>query len=828
MTGLLEEKQFSRGTFVKGGAIVVSLVVGGGALAGKASAIEGNPYLDPGAVSDPNQLASYGPFDPTSIDSWFIVHPDNSISVKLGRVDLGQGSPTAFAMIAAEELNHDFNLMRLIPNDTDITPNQGSTSGSSSVQTAGKSVRAAAAAAYQALLGMASTQLGVPVGNLTVSKGVVSGGGSTVTYAALVGGKLFNVKAPASYNLTATTANPPAAGAGLAPGFPGLTKPVSQYTLIGVAPGPQRLDIPSKVTGTYTYVHNIRVPGMVHGRIVRPRGQGAYGDGTNPQVLSIDPTSISHIPGAKILQKGNFVGVIAPHEYDAIQAAAQLKVTWAALPLLPGSGNLWNQMRTQDSQGLAPAAIKTLRGNVDSAIAGAAYTVSQTYTYPYNGHLPIGPDCCVAEVTATGARIYSNTQNAYATRSSVAAILGFASFNQVRVSYYEGSSVYGSAPYDDLAQSAAVMSQLAGAPVRLQFMRWDEHGYDNYGPAMMYDIRLGADSTGKLLGSDVVEFAPPYYTTTPAMALTGTTNQVFGAAMSADTTNVGTQYNLPASRVIGKSVPLQNNYFKISFLRGPQAPQTCFAYEQAIDELAYAAKMDPYTFRMNNIATLASDQALGLAALTWDRWQKVLTLVGQMSNWKPGVANSAKQTGNIVTGRGLALGSYASSMIAEVADVTVNKKTGKVVCTNVYCAQDTGLTQYVGGVANQAEGSITQGASRALFEQVVFNKSNVTSLDWVTYPIMRFADAPKIHFEIVQRTDIPAVNTPTVLANGTSVPSSTVAVSGVYSSGSGEPPTACIGAAIANAFFDATGVRIRQAPMTTTRVRAVLKEAGVV
>jgi CO/xanthine dehydrogenase Mo-binding subunit len=387
--------------------------------------------------------------------------------------------------------------------------------------------------------------------------------------------------------------------------------------------------------------------------------------------------------------------------------------------------------------------------------------------------------------------------------------------------------VYGSAPYDDLAQSAAVMSQLVGAPVRLQFMRWDEHGYDNYGPAMMYDIKLGADANGKLIASDVVEFAPPYYTTTPAMALTGTTSQVFGQSMSADTNNVGTQYNLPNTRVVGKSVPLQNNYFKISFLRGPQAPQTCFAYEQAIDELAKAANMDPFTFRMNNIATLASDQAMGLPALTWDRWQKVLTAVGQLAGWKPKVAASNLQSGNIVTGRGVALGSYASTMVAEVADITVNKKTGKITVNNVYVAQDTGFSQYVGGIQNQGEGSVVQGASRALFEEVTFNKSNVTSLDWVSYPIMRFKDSPKIKFAYVQRTDIPAVQTGTVQANGTSVPSSTVAASGVYSSGSGEPPISCIGAAIANAFYDATGVRLREAPMTPARVRATLKAAGV-
>jgi CO/xanthine dehydrogenase Mo-binding subunit len=825
MTGLLHEKEFSRRTLLKGGgALFVGFSILGAGAAGKASAA-GLP-----------DFASYGPFDPSSVDSWLVVHPDNTVSVKLTRVDLGQGTTTAFAMITAEEMNLDLSQMRLISSDTAVTPNTGTTAGSSSVQSAGKALRAAAAAGYQALLSLASTHLGVPVGSLSVSKGVVSGGGKTVTYGALVNGGLFNVTASAAYNLTATTANPPAAGPGLPPGYPGLVKPVSQYTLVGTGTDltPQRLDIPAKVNGTYTYVHSIRVPGILHGRVVRPRGQGAYGDGTNPKVVSIDPTSVSHIPNVKVLQKGNFVGVVAPKEYDAIQAAAQLKVTWAPMPLLPGTGNLWHQMRQQDSAGQAPAAIRASIGNVDAALAGAAHTVSQTYKYAYNGHLPIGPGCCLADVTATGARIFSNTQNPYGTRSNVALILGFPSINQVRVTYYEGSSVYGSAPYEDQAQSAAIMSQLAGAPVRLQWMRWDEHGYDNYGPAMLFDIRLGTDASGKLVASDTTETAPAYYTTTPALALTGVSSQVFGASMSADINNTGPQYNVANRRVIGKSVPLQNNYFKISFLRAPQAPQTCFAYEQAIDEMAHAAGMDPYQFRLNNIATLASDLTLGYTSLSYDRWKNVLMGVAKLANWQPKVANSVKQTGNVRTGRGIALGQYASTMVGVVADVSVNMKSGKITCVHAYCSQDTGLTQYPAGVAGQAVGSLTQGASRALFEQVTFNSSNVTSLDWVTYPILRFKDAPKISFSIIQRTDIPSnglgggAAPGVVQANGTSVVSNTTAAGGVYSSGSGEPPQTCIGAAIANGFFDATGARIREAPMTPGRARAVLKAAGVV
>ena len=780
------------------------------------------------------------------------MNADNTISVKLGKVELGQGSMTGLLMVAAEELNADMSQMRWITNDTDVTPNQGTTAGSSAISSGGKQTRAASAAAYQTLLGLASTQLGVPVANLSVTKGVVSGGGKTVTYGALLGGKVFNVEMGPQYNLAPTQpptsssaqtvassgsgssqglaaaevlptpAFVPSPGPGLSPGAPG-TKPVSQYKLVGVSPGPERVDIPPKVTGVYTYVHSIRIPGMVHARVVRPRGQGAYGDGTNPQILSIDASSISHIPGAKVVQKKNFLAVVAPLEYNAIQAAAELKVKWAPMPVLPGSGNLFGTMRAQDTAGQVPASLLVNMGSVDSALAGAAHTLSETYQYPYNGHLPIGPTCAVADVTAGGARIFSNTQNAYATRGAVAAVLGL-NANQVRVTYYEGSSVYGNAPYDDAAEAAAIVSQLVNAPVRLQFMRWDEHGWDNYGPPQMTDIRGGVDANGNLVATDTTIMTVPWYTTKATEAMLGYQQQ-FAVSANIDTANNGTQYNLKNRRVLGKSLPLQNKYLKTIWLRAPAAPQTTFAYEQMIDELAHAANMDPFQFRMQNIATQATDQANGVTALTWDRWQKVLARAGQLANWKSKVAASNLGTGNIVTGRGIALGTFAGTPVANIVDIEVNKKTGKITPIHFYCAQDTGLTVYPEGIANQAVGSLVQGASRALYEALAFDKKQVTSLDWVTYPIMRFKDAPKITFDFVQRTDIPAVSTGTLQANGTTTPAGTVAAGGVFVGGSGEPPSTSIGAAIANAFFDATGVRMRTAPMSPARVRATMNAA---
>jgi CO/xanthine dehydrogenase Mo-binding subunit len=836
----LAQRELSRKTFLKGGG---ALIVGFSALGAAATA---------GAAVDPHDHSSYGPAKSDLIDSWITIGADNTASVKLGKVELGQGSMTGLLIVAAEELDMDMSQMRAITNDTDLTPNQGTTAGSSSISSGGKQVRAASAAARGALLAMASKQLGVPTTGLSVSKGVVSGGGKTVTYGQLIGGKLFNITVGPEYKLMPTTPSTqsaaqsvsspgsgsskglaatevlptpafvPAPGPGLSPGAPG-TKPVAQYKLVGVSPSPPRVDIPDKITGKFTYLQNIHVPNMLHGRIVRPRGQGAYGAGTSPAVLSVDESSISKIPGARVVRKNNFLGVVAPSEWAAIQGAAQLKVQWGPVPQLPGSGNLFKQIRADDTAGLVKAAIAVDTGDVDKALAAAAHVVSQTYEYPYNGHVPIGPTTVVADVRPDGARIFSNSQNIYSTRSSVATILGY-KLEQVRVTYYEGSSVYGNAPYDDGAESAALMSQLTGRPVRMQFMRWDEHGWDNYGPPQIMDIKGGVDAAGKLVATDTTIFGVPYYKTKPAEALVGY-EQEFNAVARPDTTNSGTQYNLANRRVVGKSVTVQDRYLKTIWLRAPQAPQTTFGYEQMVDELAFMANMDPYEFRLKNIATLASDQANGLTALTWDRWKNVLVKAAQLSGWQSRVASTQRGSGPVVKGRGIALGSFAGTPVANVADVQVNTKTGKITVLHLYCAQDTGLTVYPEGVTNQAHGSLVQGASRALFEQVSFDRNRVTSLDWVTYPIMRFADSPKITFEFIQRKDIPADDDGTKQADGTTKAMGNVA-EGLYVGGSGEPPSTSVGAAIANAFFDATGVRIRRAPLTPARVRNYLRAAG--
>ena len=802
MTGFMHEREFSRKTFVKGGgALIVGLSVAG--TAGKAVAAGVDPFASP------------GPADPNAVDSFLIVHSDNTVSLLSGRIELGQGATTGLMMIAAEELDMDVSQMKHVPFDTGgplPAPNTGNTGGSTSISQGGPLIRRAAAEAKQALLAMAATNLGVPAAQLSVSKGAVSGGGKTITYGQLLGGKTFNVK------FTTTTLN-----TGVAP-----AKHPSQYKVVGVA-RPNRYDIPEIVSGQKTYAANVRIPGMLHGRVVRPRGQGAYGDGINPVPLAVDAKSIKNLPDVQIVHVGNYLAVVAPKEYDAIQAAAQLKVAWSEPPKIDPVGNIWAGMRRFDSAGQAPARIAAqgpttpgLPGqvsSVDAAMASAAKTWGGTFKYHYQMHAPIGPNVAVADVTKDSAIIYSHVKNGYGvTRPQVAAAVQSASDvlfgkgsrtydqSRVRVVYYEGASSFGGgAAHVDNGECAAICSLAVGAPVRVQWMRWDEHGWDNYGPATLWDVKGGVDAKGKLVAWDATSFGMGSYTKTPSEAMIGQAIPTPGAG-PADTTYSGTQYDIPNRRIVGKTVPTLNNYFKVSTLRAPNAMQTCFGNEQVIDQLAYLAGQDPYQFRLNNISTAPLGTGVGQSVANaapgqW-QWRDALNAVAKAANWQPRVTNSVKQTGLIRKGRGIAMGGFANSQAANVADVEVNMKTGKIVAKHMYVAVVAGLMAAPAQAENNMSGALIMGVSRALSEEVTFDKGRVTSLDWVSYPLLRFKDHPSVTTVVVQRADL-------------------------QSTGNGEPPTAAAAAAIANAFFDATGVRLYEAPMTPAKVRAALKAAGV-
>jgi nicotinate dehydrogenase subunit B len=810
MTVFLHENQFSRKSFVKGGgALIVGFSILGAGLSRKASAAGVDPFASNGV-------------DQFQIDSWIQIHADNTATLLTGGIRQGTGSDTGLLMIAGEELDIGMSQLKFVMADTggpDVTPNTGRHAASNTIKNTGAGLRAAAASAKQVLLGLASTQLGVPTSQLSVSGGVVSGGGKTVTYGQLLGGKLFNVSMPTSWAMNATGGGggnfngPTPAGPGqgiLAGQTP--AKPVSQYKLVGTT-GVQRIDIPDIVTGSEVYIQNVRIPGMLHGRVVRPRGQAAWG--FIAPIISIDESSIQHIPNIQIVRIGDFLGVVAPHEWNAIQAAAELKVKWADPPaVLPGGGNVFKQMRALDAAGktvTVPNAFNTGQnvppnvGNVDAALASATHVVSGEYGFNTLAHTPIGPMCAIASVTAQGARIYVGTQGPYQTRSIVAPAIGLPE-NRVHVTACTMGGAYGHAQYDDTAVAAALMSQAVAAPVRVQLMRWDEIGWDTYNPAALMDVRAGTDSRGNVVAIDFRNIMPQWGGTGgdwPSTALAG--------KASPSTSNwpaypPGSMYNLPNQRYTATELQLTGNWVSGSYMRSVMAQCVVFAGEQAIDDLAHAANMDPVAFRIQNVLQ-GNDWGQGQRR---DQLLALLNAVAKAANWQPKVSASNLSDANVVAGRGVAwqdvYNPIAMAPTAVIADVEVNKKTGKITVKHVYHALSAGLAVYPDGIENQIVGGTVQSLSWTLVEQVAFTKTHVASNDFVTYPLLRFKDAPQVTPIVIQwdtYTDTP------------------------YTAGVGESPVVGVPAAVANAFFDATGVRMRYAPMTPARVRATLKEAAV-
>ena len=351
------------------------------------------------------------------------------------------------------------------------------------------------------------------------------------------------------------------------------------------------------MSGRYELVHHLRVPNMLHGRVVLPRGQRAFGAGAKP--LAVDEGSIKHIPSARVVRKGDFVGVVADNEWDAVKAAQALKVTWQEGPELPGNANLFTQMRAQKSTDTVIAN----RGDIAKGFAGAAHVRSSAYFCPYQGHLPFGPNCALADVRPDGALIRSSTQDVYNARAMLARVLGMPA-DKVRVQYYEGSGTFGRSCYEDAAQAAAIMSQAVGRPVRVQYMRWDEHGWDNYGPAHLAEVRAGVNADGKLIAYEYHGWQHGWTVTSTiqdiALQKPGVERTSGSASITVNPMSTGSMYVVPNRRVISHAVPMEG-YLRGAALRSPLDLSFAFASEQTIDELAYALKMDPFEFRRRNI-----------------------------------------------------------------------------------------------------------------------------------------------------------------------------------------------------------------------------------
>ena len=727
-----------------------------------------------------------GPPDEAEIDSFVAVHPDSTVTIFAGYVELGQGGPTALRQVAAEELDLDFDQVSTVRMDTFVSTN-GFTAASRTAGIGGTQLRAAAAEARRALLTLASERLKAPIEQLTVTTGVVSlktDPQRSVSYGELLGNKPFDRRyEPVRHNggieLPRTNANnaPP--------------KPRTDYKIVGSRV--PRFDIPDKVSGKYVYVQHVRLPGMVHGRLVWPKGQGPYG--ISPKVIAIDEQSIKDIPGVQIVLRRNFVAVAAEREWDAVRAARQLKVTWEPIAAtLPGDAGLHDNYRAAKTKDIVVADA----GDVDGALRQGAHVLSSTYKGPYQSHGTMAPNCAVADVSRDAALVMCSDQGVYLVRPGLAGVLGLP-VEKIRVQFYPGSNTYGGSCYREAALAAAIMSQEIGKPVRFQMSRQDEFGYDNFGPAHLADIRAAVDANGKIVAFEYQQWshAGPFDTAVEHFAR-GTNSTVVdppnGAGLYQIRLSQNDMYDIPNRRLIDHRLSAKG-YLRIGPLRAPLDPPYFFAQEGMMDELAFAARLDPYEFRKRNISH--------------SRWLGVLKAATDAARWTPGVAASnvlkGRVGGKIVTGRGLALGTHhlqpnqgdRITYAAAVVDIDVNRENGVVTAKHVYGAMDCGLAINPGIVESQIVGMSNHGVSLALKEEVHFDQTNVTSLDWNGYQTLRFAEHPAVTPIVVQQLQ-------------------------EKSSGAGEEMLPAVVAALGNAFFDATGVRLRQFPLTPPRVLAAL------
>ena len=569
------------------------------------------------------------------------------------------------------------------------------------------------------------------------------------TYAELVGGKRFERVV-----------------SGRAP-----VKSPSDYTVVG-KPVP-RVELPAKMTGRHTYVHDVRVDRMLHGRVVRPASVGA-------KVVRVDDGALRDIPGAQVVRKGDFVGVVAEREEDAIRAARALKIEWSTSETLPPMAELHDALVKIPSTDRAV----TDAGDVPAAIARAAKTVHARYTWPYQMHASIGASCGVADVSRTGATIWSSTQGAHTLKSAIAELLGMPA-DGVRVIWTEGSGCYGHNGSDDAAADAALMSQATGRPVRVQWSRADEHGWEPKGVAMVMDVTAGLDESGKIVGWDYAVWTPTH-SSRPGAQAGGSANllaaQLAGATPSGRGSvggdrNARHTYEIPKTRVVSHS--LEASPLRTSSFRGLGSPQNSFANESFMDELALAAAADPVEFRLRH--------------LTDPRAIAVVKAVARIAKWtgRRSPQERATQAGGPTRGRGMAFVQYegTEAYVAAIVDVDVDVAKHSMRVTRAFIAHDCGLIVNPDGLRNQIEGNVIQAISRTLKEAVTFDQSRVTSLDWRSYPILTFAEVPdSIEIELIDHPELPSV-------------------------GAGEATTSPIPGAIANAIFDATGRRLRDVPL---------------
>lgn len=776
----------SRRKFLRdSGMLVVSLGAATGAVAslesvalaaGQAPAATAGPYPDPNF---------------RQLDSWIVIHQNNTATFYVGKTDCGQGTGTAFRQLMCDELDIGYDKTNLIMGSTDVTVDQGGSGGSDAIQTDGWPMRRVAAEARRILLEMASRQFGVPADQLAVSDAVVTvkaDPSRRVTYGDLIGGRRFNVTLNAN-TIDATTGQ-------------ARVKAVQDLKLVGQSI--PRYDIPPKVDGSLKWAVDMKVPGMVHARNVRPPFAGA-------KLVGIDESSVNRMLGfLRVISKGNYVAVVCEREEQAVNAARQLKVNWEkpATAPFPTSEELFKFMRSATPTSSGNPAVS---GNPDAAFSGAARVIEAEYDVPFQGHTAIGPAHALADPSNGQMTIYSNDMKSYGMRTGVADFLQMPR-DRVRVVWMEGPQAYGRTAADDAGFEAAFLAKEMGRPVRVQWMRQEETAWDTKGPAFTFKLRGALDAQGNLTAFDfnaqAADFNHLGYNepdTVLIAQLMGSRRQNPARGTAATPSEM---YVIPNRRSATQVVSLPlvwETPLRTGNLRDPNGPQVTFASESFIDELAAAAKADPVDFRLK-LLTASTNEDTG-----FKRARSIATIraAAEAFGWDKRPSPKPRDTGNILTGRGIAYTFRSQTVVATIAEVEVNRRTGHVWVKRLVCGHDCGLVVNPEGLRRTVEGGLMYALSRALHEEVQFDSEKVTSLDWVSHPTLTHADAPA-EIQVVLVNGDPNPNRPDLPHYG-----------------AGEAVCKPLIAAVGNAVFDATGVRLRRIPFRDARVLAALRSAGL-
>jgi nicotinate dehydrogenase subunit B len=681
-----------------------------------------------------------------------------------GHVDLGTGISTALAQIVAEELDFPFATVEMVLGDTQQTPDQGPTIASETIQVTAIPMRIAAAQIRRQLVALAAAALGCPDEEIDIVGGIVSRRGEAGPppgLETLLGNQRLLLP-------LADTAE---------------FKPIERHGIVGKPV--ERVDIPAKVTGQFTYVHDVRVPDMLHGRVVRPPYAGLdSGDFVGRSLVAVERDSIAHIPGIRaVVIEGDFVGVVAEREEQAAQAAEALVTRWRDFPAPADLRDVENALRTH------PSTARRLvdEGDVDAALANIETRLDRTYIWPYHMHGSIGPSCAVADVRRDGITVWTGSQNPYPLRSDLALLMDVPA-ERIEVIRHEAAGCYGRNCADDVAADAVLLSRAVGAPVRVQLTREQEHLWEPKGAGQLMDIAGGLGPGGSLSAYDFHTRYPSNASPTLALLLTGRIPNQPATLKMGDRTALPS-YAYENIRVTAHDMaPI----VRASWLRGVSALPNVFAHESYIDELAHEAGVDPIAFRLRHIT---DERAAELTRATADR-----------AGWQPHVGPRMQADGEILHGRGFAQARYmhgnwpgvGAAWAAWVADVAVNRSTGEVTVSRVVVGQDTGMMVNPAGVQHQIHGNVLQSTSRVLREEVTFSQTTaVAAREWGAYPVLTFPELPAIDVMLMERQHEPPL-------------------------GAGESASVPSAAAIVNAVYDATGVRFRELPLTPERVLAGL------